>query len=96
MEVKKTVTIPAKTEDRTDHYVCDLCEAKTLTNGRWPGQKGNASETTIEMKVGNSWGTDGGDVRTTTFHVCIDCFRSKLVPWFTSQGATPTTADRDY
>lgn len=96
MKVDRTETVPATTRHVVDHYICDLCGAKTEINGRWPGRFGNASETTIEMKQGDNWGTDGGSVTVTAFDVCMRCFTCKLVPWFAEAGARPRTTQQDW
>lgn len=96
MKVTKTIDVPATTKVVDDHYVCDLCGTKTQVNGLWPGQFGNSAETTVEMKQGDGWGTDGGDIAVTSFDVCIDCFQSKVVPWFRSQGAEPRIENIDW
>lgn len=107
MKFTKTVEVPATTKTELDHYKCDLCGKTTENNSRWPstikvdqprwslGVDKNVRETTVKMEVGDrypegSW----GDV--TQFDICTDCFITKLIPWFESQGAKPREEEWDW
>ncbi len=54
-------------------------------------------ETKIEMNVGASYGGDGGSGTETTFSICVECFRDKLVPLMKEHlNAEPVVREWDY
>lgn len=77
--------------------VCDLCgaEGRELGNEvQWEKTTYDAA-TTIFAESGARW-PDSAQVETTRFDVCPNCFKTKLVPWMKSQGATPTISEINY
>lgn len=107
MKFTKKVEVPATTKDEIDHYTCDLCSRRTEDNDYWPtsikdpedkwtlGVGRNVHETTIKMGIGDRY-PEGSWGRETIFDICTDCFRTKLIPWFESQGAKPRMEEWDW
>lgn len=95
MKVQKTIEVPAMARTVVDHLVCDLCGKKS-EGDNWSGRGYDVSDTRIEMTTGTNYGTDGGDLETTSIDVCPDCFVSKLLPWAASHGAKPHVKKTDW
>lgn len=93
MRTYEEVTQPAKTYTQLKSVNCDLCGRETREVGDRYDNK--IEETTVEMKVGESW-PEGSNYTQTSFDICVRCFAEKLVPWFKEQGAAPRTEDCYY
>lgn len=101
MEIKKIRTIPPQPA-REEEYVaairCDLCGIETRgssqrTDGvNWLGGSYEFDRTRISRSIGSSY-PEGGQSEKQEYHVCPECWESKLVPWFQSQGAEPTESE---
>ena len=88
----KTRTIPERESEYVSKVKCDLC-GKELDNPEvlyrseieW-GRGHDVIKTCVRLVEGESF---DGQVETThlSFHICPDCFKSKLIPWFENQGA---------
>jgi len=98
---KTTITVPAKQEERTVSIVCDLCEKDfpqafdSYDGIMWQGNYGDIQQTCVQLESGYGH-LDGGRKTTRSYHVCIECFRTKLEPWLQSQGAKPTIEEIDW
>lgn len=95
-------SVPEKREQFIAAIVCDLCgrrsAAREPIHSRAPWQYSDMYEinkVTISHEVGASY-PDGGDKKYERFHVCPDCWKGKVVPWFESQGAKATHHQQDW
>jgi hypothetical protein len=85
MRVTTIEQVPATTR-KSYTITCDLC-------GKDTEQKyGEVAETCVSCATGERYGSEG-QYDKITFDVCVDCFKSKLVPWFAAQGVTPRESD---
>jgi hypothetical protein len=73
---------------------CDVCGV-IGRNGKWEKHSYSILETEIKM-VDGVGSPDGGASTETSFDICPDCFKSKLVPWFESFGARPSVEKVDW
>ena len=76
-----------------ESITCDLCGAKS-NDSEWRENSYNSASTTIEMEDDSHY-PSGATTTITSFDICPECFRKKLIPWFESQGATPGIKERD-
>lgn len=84
---------------------CDLCGASERTETDltdthaigWSPDENRVAETHLSCLQGLWWRRDGlaGRVKRVEFHVCPTCFMHKLVPWFRSQGVSPSVWRHD-
>ena len=95
----KTITrpaVPETTVEVIDVVRCDLCSAQENDRDEQsPNWASGCSvqEVTIRYKRGSDWGGDGYSYRLISYHVCPKCFVTKLEPWLSSQGASPTESE---
>jgi len=69
---------------------CDLC-GKIASRGDWESSSYEVNEVEIEVVVRQKDGSsypDGGCGTNYIVDMCPECFKTKLVPWLESQGAT--------
>lgn len=78
-----------------DATVCDLCKQEFKGDG-WGARGFDILETTIKIRQGHSYGSEGGNIQEREYHICPKCFREKLEPWLKSQGAEPTEEEHDW
>jgi len=80
---------------------CDLCSAREEPESavfdcdhgvRWIPKGNTIAETHISCVTGQWERKDGssGRVKHIDFHLCVQCFATKLVPWMAQQGAKPS------
>ena len=95
MKFTKRVTVPEHERDELDYLQCDLCRVRTSRDENWPQHDAkrptfyDVRATTINLEVGERY-PDATNVGVTSYHLCVECFRSKLEPWLKAQGAAPT------
>lgn len=82
---------PARTEEYVAGEQCDVCGERIKPEGVH-----EIRETTIEMRTGSTYGTDGGDETRTEFDICVRCFLEKLIPWFAGFGSVPRVKETDW
>lgn len=90
----KTFEKKTREYDALIAMTCDLC-GRVSSCSDWSGGGYGVEETQIKLEEGFRC-PDGGNTTTTEFHVCPLCFRDKLIPWMTSQGAKPTITEVDF
>jgi hypothetical protein len=68
---------------------CDLCGAKGRSDCQdaWGGGPFDVAETTVQMRTGKSY-PDCYNYTYKEVDICTMCFKTKLIPWLESQGAT--------
>jgi hypothetical protein len=92
--------IRVEDQDRNIAY-CDLCGRHeergrpTYECGdgvRWNTTENAIAETHIHCVTGTWERKDGSDgrVKHVSVHLCPACFTTRLVPWLTAQGVTPS------
>lgn len=95
----KIPAVPERTVTRVTQVICDLCRAETyeedLETPDWTSSHCDVAETTIRMKFGRDWGSDGYSYRITVFHVCPKCFKEVLQPFFRERGVLPTEITKE-
>lgn len=79
MKHYKTVTIPEYTKNVEDKVTCDLCGAKIVEKTY------EENEVTIKHRYGSNY-PEGGHGKEVEVDMCDKCFKSKLMPWLSSQG----------
>jgi len=63
---------------------------------KWDSDWSEVAFSEISLEEGRRHGASaGGYTLTTFFRVCPTCFHAKVIPWFVSQGARPTTYSID-
>jgi hypothetical protein len=82
MLITETRPVPAREEVVTTATLCDLCQAE-IANRRC-----QVHDATVSLEEGVRY-PDGGHLTETTFDICAECFRGKLVPWLAGLGAHP-------
>jgi hypothetical protein len=91
---------PSPQDHGRNRAYCDLCgqsehdehiRADPSGTG-WSPDANRVSETHISWLDGHWERADlsVGRVKRVEYHVCPTCFRTKLMPWFRSQGAKPS------
>jgi hypothetical protein len=72
-----------------DGMTCDLCgkESHFKSCHTWGTTHFEVQDVTVEWESGHSYPEDRYTL-TKFVDVCPDCFRTKLIPWLESQGAT--------
>lgn len=88
---RKTRMVTVKSE-RVEilEIICDLCE-KTApepdseSGNPWTAAHGEVANTTIEMELGDG-DLEEGTVKVTSFDICPECFKTKLIPFFAEEG----------
>lgn len=81
---------------------CDLCGRAAPSpddQGRygrapWTDESYDVDTVLILRESGSNY-PEGSSTETESFDVCPDCWKTKVVPWFKSWGATPTIRDND-
>lgn len=89
----KAVTIPARTVERVDSTICDLCGKETGRYG-WGDSEYSVEEVHVKYESGKSYPDDFFS-ETTEVDLCPQCFKERLIPWIESQGAKPRKRDTD-
>jgi hypothetical protein len=88
MELKKTVEIPAKTEERVVAVTCDICGKKghpEWPGGDWGENQYDRNETIVRWRQGEHY-PEGSSGNEYDVHICPTCFENKLMPWLKEQG----------
>lgn len=99
----KTIEIPAepaKQKTIEDYTECDMCKKArggpgALSGTDWGGDNFDIKTTEINYTTGYSC-PDGGSKTDVNFHICSECFDTKLKPWLISQGCEPIIQERDW
>lgn len=73
---------------------CDLCSA-TSRKDDWTTVSYEVNETEICLKEGDSC-PEGGSGTEIEVDICPECFKTKLIPWLESQGATIRQKEWDW
>lgn len=98
---KTTIEIPAQTREAVESVECDLCKknfpaARTNFPGvNWAESDYDKLTTCVHMQEGEVY-PDNGRYDETAFHICMTCFKEKLIPWLQEQGADPTITETDF
>jgi len=82
-------------EYKTETFQCDICQKATPDLDNWDGGNYSIDSTKIKMTSGNSY-PDSGWKETTEFHICPNCFKEELIPFFESHGAKATESEIDW
>ena len=89
VEVEKTVF---------EECTCDLCGV-VAKHGNWESSVYEIAETEIEIEIRYKDGDEypsGGSGTKYNVDICPDCFKTKLIPWLESQGATCKSEEWDW
>jgi hypothetical protein len=97
----KVPPVPATTREQPVGVTCDLCGASipctfVASDGSvdWTGGY-EVANTTVSLTEGFRY--DGnGHLEFRAYHLCPNCFKTKLEPWLVAQGAAPTLHETDY
>lgn len=89
MKHYKTRVIPERIDEILFRTTCDLC-SKEIEQDEW-----DRDEVTVENVTGYSC-PSGGASSYEFVDMCGSCFRDKLIPWLTQQGATIQTKETDW
>lgn len=99
MKVYEEITIPKRKVKRIKTRSCDLC-GKSSTSESWEARSiYDACETEIEVVVRQKDGAnypDNGHGKKYEVDLCPECFKTKLIPWLISQGATIKREEWDW
>ena len=88
-------TIPSRDEKYIAGVRCDLCGRTAKGAWRqWTRGSFDVNEVEISFRDGSQY-PEGGSGTKTEFDICPTCFKEKLVPWFTTQGAQPRVENWD-
>ena len=90
---------PEKTVDKVVGIKCDLCDrtGKPAIDNEadWSDLHCEIEITSLSYESGCHY-PEGGSTETEKFHVCPECWNSKLKPWMASQNAIPTLSQSEY
>lgn len=92
MNVYKTVEVPAieaTTKEVFQKTICDICKEDAEPVG-W-----DVGEVEITMREGTSY-PECGFGTNIEVHLCVECFKEKLVPFLESEGAVVNTEEWDW
>jgi DNA-directed RNA polymerase subunit M/transcription elongation factor TFIIS len=95
MRQMKTVTIPAKKREQIDFVTCDLCGKRGNSETHWDTKSSDIREVDVMMQVGESY-PECGNAKETRYHICPECFESKLMVWLKEQGAKETMTESEW
>lgn len=76
-------------------YSCDFCGRRrdeAPGEGKQPiewGTHPDVKNTQVMLEEGYFFNSAATEIQRTTFDICPDCFKSKLIPWMESQGVKP-------
>ena len=98
MEVRETVQIPAKTEERVVAIMCNICGKKgrpEYPGVNWARKLYDKDETIVRWRYGTSYpeSSQGSEYE---IHICPTCFENKLIPWLKEQGVNPVERSWEY
>lgn len=89
MKHYRKVTIPEYTKNVEDKVTCDLCGLDIVKEAH------EVNEVTIQHRYGESYpGASWG--HEVEVDMCGKCFKSKLMPWLSSQGVQLIERDWDW
>lgn len=88
MKHTKVFEVPAQTKTVVTHRTCDICHEVIDSHPMF-----GRNDVNVEWAYSNNLYPEGGEITTTSFDICGDCFDSKLVPWMKSLGAEPTVEE---
>lgn len=92
--IHKEITETRKTLVRIE-MICDICKKTVNNDDNWLRGSYSFAKTTIELSEGSRY-PSGGDEDKTSYHICDQCFREKLIPWFAAQNIQPTLENTDW
>jgi hypothetical protein len=95
MKHMKTVLILEHEEKVFEKLTCDVCGAESNGDENWAAKDFEHAISSVQLEERISY-PDGGHSKDIIFHLCATCFKSKLVPWFESQGAKPSIGEADW
>ena len=99
MKIYEEKIIPARKEMVLKTRTCDLC-GKSSSREEWESRSIYAvNETEIVVVVRQKDGAcypDNGSGKKYEVDLCPRCFKSKLIPWLISQGATIKREEWDW
>ena len=84
-----------RVELKRETFICDFCKEETSDQDNWSDENYAIDKTRIKLSHGSSY-PDSGWVERIEFHVCPDCFRSEMIPFFESRGIKPTKEEKDW
>jgi len=87
----KTVT-QTKTTAVIDSTACDICGKTKRGNNNWTGGTWNIERVTVQIEEGEVF-PEIGTTETLEYDICPECFRTRLVAFLASLGATGTTKE---
>lgn len=87
------IKVPETIRKHLQYVECDLC--KRQHTNEWKSDSYDQIDIDINMRTGWSC-PDGGSGENTSFDICPECFKNKLIPWMKSQGAEPTVEEWDW
>ena len=99
MKIYDEKTIPEHASKYVKLRKCDLC-GKESKGEKWQARSCyEVNETEISIEVRQKEGSscpDGGSGTKYEIDLCPNCFKTKLIPWLKSQGATIQEEEWDW
>ena len=90
MKITKTKKVVKEVEEVVDYYCqCDKCDSRIETTGC------ESFEFSLEYRRGVSFGTDGGEGKTSELELCQECAKD-LMQLLTDNGYKIQTSDYDW
>lgn len=75
--------------EKVTQMQCDLCEARSFSKKEWLPADPSYDAELVTVKYERK----GKHPSTETFDICPQCWTTKVVPWFISQGMFPRIED---
>lgn len=95
MKHMKTVLILEHEEQVFDKLTCDICGTASNTDENWSTKDFEHAISAVHLEERESFPT-GGHTKDVTYHICANCFKTRLMPWLDTQGAKPTVSEADW
>jgi hypothetical protein len=91
MKIYGERTVPEHVTTELRAIRCELC-GKEAANGDWSAKTYDVAVVTVSMEVGEDFG-GSGSIKRTSYELCLDCFRNRLMDWIEGQGAHRTVEE---
>lgn len=94
MKTYKKQIVPETTKDVVDQFVCDMCGANIPSD-----EEREDFEYAEPIKICKGYRSPweySGNRESVWVDLCLNCFKSKLLPWLESQGCKLNREDVDW
>lgn len=86
--------VKTETVETITHMTCDICGKDSKHGYGWEDRSYDRRDTEISMEEGEIFPEGGSYVRT-EYHVCPQCFKGVIIPFFMQHNAIATVTEED-